>query len=97
MKNNRFYTKPVTCKPEPEITATAHYTLAGLPRQRSFSAATEEQLLTKVFMFPIDNHELKIEIKSVDYRGQQLPWNDFLATATSPKGALHSKSLKPCV
>ena len=80
-------------KPE-TITATAHYTMCGLPRQRSFTAATEEQLLTDVFMFPIDNHELKIEIKSVDYRGQQLQWNDFLAHNHFAKGRITFEEFK---
>jgi hypothetical protein len=78
----------------PGITATAHYTLAGLPRQRSFTAVTEEQLLADVFMFPIDNHELKIEIKSVDYRGQQLPWNDFMAHNHFAKGRITLEEFK---
>lgn len=70
------------------ISATVHYTLSGLSRQRKFEADTEVQLLTDVFMFPVDHHDLKIEIKQVHYCGQFLRWNDFLAHNHFAKGRL---------
>ena len=76
------------------ITATVNYTLAGLKRQRSFTAETEEQLLNKVFMFPIDNHQLKIEIKQVHYHGQLLRWNDYIAHNHFAKGRLTFEEFK---
>lgn len=82
-------------EPHAAVTATVKYHDNGFPRQRSFTAPTEEDLLNQVFLFHVDNYpERLIAIKQVHYHGEILHWNDFLAHHTFAKGRMSFEEFK---
>lgn len=54
------------------IKASVHYFENGLPRQRLFTAANEEQLYQQVFLFEVENPEINIRL--LCYRGNIINW-----------------------
>lgn len=79
----------------PRINATVHFFQNGLARQKQFSATGEEKLIEKVFMFKVENYPgQKIDIRKVQYHGQVLEWNDFLAHNTFAKSRMSFDEFK---
>ena len=78
------------------ITATIRYRYNGLPRQKSVFAETEEELLTDSFNFTVEElaRGRHIDIETVEYQGNRLRWNDFLAHNHFAKGRLTFEEFK---
>jgi len=77
------------------ITATVNYLQKGQFKQQPMSAETEEQLLTDVFMFYAEAYpEETITIGNVQYNGETLRWNDFIAHNHFAKGRLSFEEFK---
>lgn len=60
------------------VNSTVYYTENGLPRQRKFEAASEEQLITDIFWFQAENYPV-VELKKFQYQGKEFNW-DKLST-----------------
>jgi hypothetical protein len=77
------------------ITATVNYLKNGQFDQRTMTAETEEQLLNDVFMFYAEAYpRATITIGNVQYNGETLRWNDFIAHNHFAKGRLTFEEFK---
>jgi hypothetical protein len=79
------------------IKATIHFWYNGTPRQKQVFAETEEELLYDAFMFKVDffgSNGSHIDIRYIDYQGQQLKWNDFAAHNHFAKGRISFEEFK---
>lgn len=77
------------------IKATVIYLRNGLVRQRPFIANNEEELLQDIFLFKARYFsDLNIYITQVNYHGQTLRWNNFLAHKTFAKGRMTFEEFK---
>ena len=78
------------------IKGAVQYTSNGLHRQRYFEADGEEQLLYDVFNFQSKEftNNNRMEIKTVEYHGKKLRWNDFMAHNHFAKGRITLEEFK---
>lgn len=75
------------------IHATVHFLQGKQLDKKQMTAGTEEQLLTDVFLWSAENYR-NLEITKVEYAGEVLRWNDFLAHHTFAKGKLSFEEFK---
>ena len=74
LKEHRLLLAKQRLNVENPIIATVTYIKNGLTRQRYFTAATEEELMKKVFYFDIDKFPAR-QVKTVQYQGKTLNWS----------------------
>ena len=75
------------------IKAIVSYLQNGKLERKPMTAANEETLLSDVFCWSAENYR-NLEITRVEYAGEILRWNDFLAHHTFAKGKLSFEEFK---
>ena len=75
------------------IKAIVSYLQNGKLERKTMTAANEETLLSDVFYWSAENYR-NLEITRVEYAGEILRWNDFLAHHTFAKGKLSFEEFK---